>query len=322
MPSPSSSLATLRPDIAESFTEFDVEQNQRGFVWDKLMPVFDVGKASGNFGRIPVEQLLQQRETRRNPGSGYARGKWTFLPDTYATVEHGAEEPVDDNEAKMYSDYFNAEQISGLRARDAVLSNAERRVIAKLLNTSTFLDSAVGTVWTNAGGASPITDIETAITAIYDACGLWANTIGLSYKTFRLLRNCDEIIERINSAGAGSQTRAEDITVQQLAAVFDVPKIVVAGSSQNGAAEGQAASFEQIWDPTKVWVGVTADGQDFRAPCVGRTFHWAEDGSSIAGTVESYRDEPIRADVIRVRHQVDEKILYAEAGYILTGVQA
>lgn len=321
MPSPSSSLATLRPDIAESFVEFDVEQNQRGFVWDQLMPVFDAGAASGNFGRIPVEQLLQTRDTKRAPGSGYARGKWTFVPDSYSTQEHGAEEPVDDNEAKMFASYFNAEQISGMRARDAVISNAERRVIATLLNTSTFLDSAVSVAWSTPTTAVPLTDIEVAMNAIYDACGLWANTIGMSYKTFRLLRNCDQIIDRINSAGAGSATKASDVTVAQLAAVFDVPKIVVAGASQNAAAEGQPADFGQMWDPTKVWVGVTADGPDFRKPCVGRTFHWSEDGSQVAGTVESYRDESVRSDIIRVRHQVAEKILYPEAGYILTSVQ-
>lgn len=322
MPAPSSSLATLRPDIAESFTEFDVEQNQRGYVWDQLMPVFDAASASGNFGRIPVEQLLQQRDTKRSPGSGYARGKWTFVPDTYATVEHGAEEPVDDNEAKMYAEYFNAEVVSGIRARDAVISNAERRVIAKLLSTSTFSNSGAGTAWTNASGATPIANIETALLAIYAASGLWANTIAMSYLTFRLLRNCDEIIERIQSNGAGNITRATDITVQQLAAVFDVEKIVVAGASQNSANEGQTAAFSQLWDKTKVWVGVTASGMDFKQPCVGRTFHWSQDGSQIAGTVESYRDEPVRSDIIRVRHQVDEKILYPEAGYILTGVQA
>lgn len=322
MPAPSTSLATLRPDIAGSFTEFDLEQNQRGFVWDQLMPVFDVAKASGNFGRIPVEQLLQQRDTRRAPGSGYARGKWTFIPDSYVTVEHGAEEPVDDNEAQMYSDYFDAEAISGLRARDAVLSNAERRVLNALLSTATFANASAGTAWTNASGATPITNIETAINAIYAACGLWANTIAMSYQTFRLLRNCDQIIDRIQSNGAGDRTLATDITVQQLAQVFDVPKIVVAGSSQNTAAEGQTAAFSQIWDRTKVWVGVTADSNDIRKPCVGRTFHWSQDGSSIAGTVESYRDETVRSDIIRVRHQVGEKILFPEAGYILTGIQA
>ncbi len=322
MPAPSSSLATLRPDIADSFMEFDVEQNQRGFVWNQLMPVFDVPKASGNFGRIPVEQLLQRRDTRRAPGSRYARGNWTFAPDTYLTVEHGAEEPVDDNEAAMYSDYFNAEVISGIRARDAVLANAEQRVIDKLLNTSTFADAAAASVWSNASGATPLTDVEAAIIAIYDACGLWANTIAMSYKTFRLLRNCDQVIERIQSNGAGDRTVATDITVQQLAAVFDVPKIVVAGASTNAAKEGQDADFKQLWDKTKVWVGVTANSNDFRTPCVGRVFHWGQDGSSVGGTVESYREEQTRSDIIRVRHQVDEKILYPEAGYIITGVQA
>ena len=70
MPSPTTSLATLRPDLAESFEEFDLDQNIRGFVWDQIFPVFDAAMASGNFGRIPVEQLLQQRDTKRSPGSG------------------------------------------------------------------------------------------------------------------------------------------------------------------------------------------------------------------------------------------------------------
>jgi hypothetical protein len=95
--------------------------DQAGYVCDKVFPVIDVASQAGNFGMIPLDQLLQERDTKRAPGSGYARGKWNFIPDSYVTVEHGAEEPVDDNEAQMYSDYFDAEQISGLRARDAVL---------------------------------------------------------------------------------------------------------------------------------------------------------------------------------------------------------
>lgn len=321
MPSPSSSLATLRPDIAESFTEFDLEQNIGGFVWDQLMPSFDAARASGNFGRIPIEQLLQNRDTRRSPGSGYARGKWTFKPDTFATAEHGAEEPIDDNEAEMYSDYFDAEVVSALRARSAVLMNAEKRVIGKLLDTDVITNtSSVGVKWDVPATAKPIDEIEKAVQAIYDASGLWPDTVGMSYKTFRLLRNVDQIIDRIASSGAGSPTKATDITVAMIASVFDIPKIVVAGSTENTANKGQAGEFSQLWDSTKVFVGRTANGNDFREPCVGRVFHWAQDGSSIAGTVETYRDETVRSDIVRVRHQVDEKILYKEAGYVLTAV--
>jgi hypothetical protein len=57
-----------------------------------------------------------------------------------------------------------------------------------------------------------------------------------------------------------------------------------------------------------------------RDACIGRTFHWSQDGSSIGGTVESYRDERVRGDVIRVRHDVDEIVLYPQAGHLLSNV--
>jgi hypothetical protein len=38
--------------------------------------------------------------------------------------------------------------------------------------------------------------------------------------------------------------------------------------------------------------------------------------------VESYRDEKVRGDVIRVRHDVDEIVLYPEAGHLLSNITA
>lgn len=318
MASPSSSLATLRPDISGSFTEFDLEQNINGFVWDQLMPVFDVASASGTFGIIPIEQLLQSRDTLRAPGSGYNRGKFTFTTGSYATREHGAEEPVDDNEAAMFREYFDAEVIAALRARHAVLANAEARVINALLANANTANATVK--WDLPATAKPIDNVEVAVNAIYDRTGVWPDTIGMSRKTFRLLRNVDQIRDRIESTGAGSPTKATDITVQMLAAVFDIPKIVIAGSSRNTANAGQPAALGQIWDQTKVIVCKTAGGNDFREPCIGRTFHWSADGSSVSGTVESYRDETVRGDIVRVRHQVEEKILYPEMGQIIAAV--
>ena len=48
--------------------------------------------------------------------------------------------------------------------------------------------------------------------------------------------------------------------------------------------------------------------------------HWQEDGSQVDGRVETYRDETIRSDVVRVRHDVDEKVLYTEAADLLSNV--
>ena len=58
-----------------------------GFIGHRVFPVIEAAKAGGTFGRIPLEQLLKMPETRRAPGAGYARGKWTFEPASYATEE-------------------------------------------------------------------------------------------------------------------------------------------------------------------------------------------------------------------------------------------
>ncbi|MEM1224606.1 MAG: hypothetical protein AAGJ40_02855 [Planctomycetota bacterium] len=325
MPNPTSSLATQRPDLAESFMEFDLEADAAGMIAGRVFPVVEVQSQAGNFGKIPLEQLLQQRETKRAPGAGYSRGNFTFTDAKYACDEHGAEEPVDDREAKMYADYFDAELISTQRAYSAVLRNAEQRVADAVFNTTTWtgsaLTTAAGTAWSNAS-STPLADVEAAVQKIYDNSGLWANSLVVNKKVFRNLRNCDEVIDRINSAGAGSPSKASDVTVKMLSEVFDLPNIIVAGTSKNGANEGQSATPTQIWSSEYAMVCCVATSGDFREPCVGRTFHWGEDGSSVGGTIETYRDETKRSDIVRVRHDVDEVLLYPEAGHLLSNITA
>jgi hypothetical protein len=320
MPSPTSALSTQRPDLA-TFLEYDLESEKSGYVATQVFPVVDVMSQAGNFGKIPIEQLLQQRDTKRAPGTGYARGNWTFDKATYSTEEHGAEEVVDDREAKMYSDYFKAEQISTMRAFSSVLRNAEQRVADAVFNTTTWTGSALtttaGTAWATIASAVPITNVEAAVNKVYDGSGLWANALIINRKVFRNLRNTTQIIDRINASGAGSPSKASDVTEEMLAAVFDLDYVIVAGNSKNSAKEGQSATPSQIWSSSYAMVCKIATSGDMREPCIGRTFHWADDGSSIGGTVESYRDEKVRGDVIRVRHDIDEIVLYPEAGHLI-----
>lgn len=324
MPSPSTSLTTLRPDLAGSLMEFDLAVDRAGFIGSRVLPVMEVMKQSGVFGKIPIEQLLQEREVTRAPGSGYSRGNFTFTTDSYACVEYGAEEPVDDREAQMYAEYFEAEQVSAQRALDAVLRAAEKRVADLIFNATTWtgssLTTAVTNEWDDSANATPIVDVEAAVRKVYTNSGLWPNALIINRKVFRNLRNCDEVIERIQSAGAGSQTRATDITVQQLAEVFDLPFILVAGSTKNTAKEGAAASLSPMWSDEYAMIARICTSNDIREPGLGRIFHWGADGSSIGGTVESYRDDSIRSDLIRVRHDVDEKVLYTECGHLLSNI--
>jgi hypothetical protein len=326
MPSPSGSLATLRPDLAGSFMEFDLEMDRRGFIGQRVLPVLEVPKASGTFGIIPIEQLLQNRETARAPGSGYSRGQFTFDDVSFSCSEHGAEEPVDDRESALYSNYFDAEQVAAMRAYDVVLRNQEKRVASLLFNSTTYtgasLTTAVSTEWSTAATATPISDVEAAVRKVYTNTGLWANALIISKIVFRNLRLCASVKDAIAASGAGMPTRAQDITTAMLAAVFDLDYILVGGSTKNTAGEGQTATPDQIWDDEYAMVCRIATSNDIKEPCIGRTFHWGEDGSNIGGTVETYRDESVRSDIVRVRHDVQEKILYTEMGHLLSNITA
>ncbi|MDD5657871.1 MAG: hypothetical protein PHF00_11535 [Elusimicrobia bacterium] len=326
MPSPSSTLATLRPDLSASLEEFDLAADRAGFIGLRALPVVDVARQAGTFGKIPIEQLLENRETKRAPGGGYARSEWTFTSASYACEEHGAEEPVDDREARMYADYFDAELVSAARALDVVLRNQEKRVADLLFDAATYTGASLTLAVTNEWDSNhktdavPLNDVEYAVQKVWDNTGLWPNAIVFNRKVFRALRNLDQIKDRIAAAGAGYPTRAADITVEQLAQCFDLPFVLVAGSAKNSANEGQDASIAQIWSDEYAWIGRIATSRDFREPCVGRVFHWTEDGSQVGGAVESYRDEPVRSDIVRVRHDVDEVVLYTECGFLLSNI--
>ena len=53
----------------------------------------------------------------RQSGGSYGRGDYEFEDVYYATKEQGWEEPVDDRDAKMYADYFDAELVAASRGR-------------------------------------------------------------------------------------------------------------------------------------------------------------------------------------------------------------
>ncbi len=319
MPKPSTQLSRTRPDIAESMMEFDLEANNNKMIATQLFPVFEANAQAGNFGRIPLESLLEESKTDRQSGGSYGRGDYEFEDVYYATKEQGWEEPVDDRDAKIYADYFDAELVAASRGRSKVLINQEKRVAEATFGNGSISTTAAGTVFSSHSSATPVDKIETAVQAVWARTGLWPNSLTLSYLLFRELRRCDQIIDRIQSAGAGDQTRARDVTAQQLAEVLDLDYILIAGGSRNTAKKGQTASVAQIWDKTKCMVGVVGTSNDLREPCIGRTFHWAEDGSSIGTTVESYREESLRSDIIRNRHETHEKLIYPEAAQIITG---
>lgn len=319
MASPTSALTVHRPDLA-TVEEISIESQRRGFIAYQVLPIVTVGKKVGIYGRIPLDQLLQNADTSRAPGANYARGNFTFDRATYACAEHGYEEPIDDQERDMYSSFYHAELVAAARAFGFVLRNAEKRVSAAVFNASTWSVTAVTNEWDDAANATPRANVKAAMIAVWEASGLWPNALIINHIIFEHLKDVAEIIDRLKYAGF-TDPRPSNITQIALAQALGIERVIVAGSPKNTANEGQAVAIAPIWSSEYAMVAkIAREGEDFKEPALGRTFHWPDGGSQPGGTIEMYREEKIRSDIVRVRHDVGEVIDFVAAGELLSNI--
>lgn len=319
MPVPSTTLTKLNPDL-DTFYEFEYELMAGNYIGTRVLPIFQTQLQSGSFGKVTLESLLEHSTgTNRAPTSGYYRRQLEFTDDTYATQEHGLEELMDDREVAMYGNFFDATALATARAVNSILTAHEIRVANAVMDTGFYTGAyaqALGNGTWNGAASTPLADIEAAWRKHRTNTGMAPNALIINEIAFRTLREHPDVIARVEAAGSGDQARARDVNLAQLSAVLDIDRIIVGGSMQNSANPAAAASLADVW-PKHALICRVAETNDMREPCLGRTFHWAGDGSSEGGRIETYREEATRSTVVRVRHETDEKLIRQELGVMI-----
>lgn len=322
MAKPSVSIATLRPELAASVREWGGDAQAQGMIGTLVAPITRVMAQSGIFGRIKANEMLKPVKLDRAPGSEYHRTDLKFETDTFATVEYGQEELVDDRRAVLYSSFFDAEQAASQQISWALQRAHEKRIADLLFNTATFTPTTLVNEWDDAANAVPIKDVNASMQRVYDASGLVPNTLIVGWKVFRNLLLVDEIVERLKYNGiVDVKVLPMAQQANALAQAMGIESIAVGSMQRNTADEGQALSLSPIWSGEYAMTCFVDRTGDPEAPTVARSFEWTEDGMQVAGvTFESYRDEPRRGTVVRGRHESDEKIIYAAAADLMDNV--
>lgn len=325
MPSPSSTLTTIAPQLP-SYMEARFPELAAQFVATSVLPITNVQKQSGTFAKIPIEEIIKASvDLRRAATATYWRDNTQFTEDSFATIEYGVEELIDDREAAMYSDFLDPYRFAIDRALHRLLIESEKRAAALVMDVTTYTGTAAlnhaGVDEWNVATGVPVTDVNAAKEKFFTNTGLYPTSIVMNRKLFNAVRANPQVTAMIASTGAGSSIETGQITAQQIASCFDLDTVYVAGGAKNTAAASAAAALSHIWPDYAMLLRV-ASTNDMREPCVGRTMHWAEDGSRYGGAVEEYYAEDRRSRVIRVRHEMQEKRLHVEMGLLITGPAA
>lgn len=302
--------------------QFDVEMDNIGFIANRMAPVFEAAEQNGTIGVIPLKAFRQTPQTGRDNRGNYNRVNFGFQDEVYRTAENGLEMPIDHRRSKIYRNWFDFEVATTAITLNMVMRAYEMRVAALLHNATTFAAStaAVTNEWNDWTNATPLVDVQKAKLAVWTKTGIYPDTLQVNKRQFDNLRNCVEITTKIASAGAGTSIKPADITKEILANCFDIREIVVADSSKDTANEGQAVSISQIWSDEYAMVFKAPRTDRVEEPCLARTIHWGEDGSTIGGQIETYYEDQSRGDIVRVRHDTQERLMYTNLGYLLSNI--
>ncbi len=324
----SNTTSIYRPDLGIAVMEF-VEAADMGLIGLQIMPIWPVPDKSATFPVIPKEALGKIPDTARAPRGEYNRGDWKYEEGKYdCSSEHGWEEPIDDTERAMLERRSPgvADFVATQRAMKIILKAQERRIASTLFNEVNFSAHAVTNEWDDAVNATPITDVDAGIAAFRKQCGMLPDALVISYDTFRNLRQVAQIVDRIKYTFPGIDIA--NMTPQQLAQCLGVNRLLIGGAMYDSAGKNIAASMADIWDHEYAALVKLAPragnfAADITEPCVGYTFLWSDD-SAENPVVEQYREDKIRSDVFRVRHNTDERLLrsYNSAGAVVSDIAA
>jgi hypothetical protein len=344
MARPLTGAERARPDLAETFEEYDIAANIANMIGPKVLPVRNVRLAHGTYPRVTVKELMRRpnqaaslpigHALRRAPRGTYPRDDFAFTESPYRTVEHGNEGVVDDNEKWHYDSYFDHEAMTTLWTRQRLMIESELRISAACMDLTTFVPgtqsddagsanlSNTGADWTNHVTSDPIEDVFAAITRMWDIYGIYPDSMVMNKLAFRHLRMSAVVRDRI-AAGAGVSnpgglTAQANVSLQQLRDVFDIPNIHVGEAALDAANPNAAFLPGHIW-PNHCLIYKTASASSMRSIGLGNVLHWSADGSMPNGMVEDYNEPQNRGHIIRVRHQVQELIKYP-LGFLITNV--
>lgn len=313
------STAISRPELGAVAYEYMIEAAMTRFIGQRILPIKRVMKQSAEYPVIPLAAMLETPKTERADRGNYNRSDWKFDFQNYSTTRQGWEEAIDDREEALYSTYFDMEEAATLRAMAIILRSHEKRVKALVYNTGTIANGAVGVPWTTPATATPKADVDGGRDSMRDNFGVLPNIITISYARFNALLRTAEIRDALRFTNP-IELGGFEVQKRIMAQYFGVDEILVGDAQENTAKKGQTAVLGEIWTPGTVGLYAVSDGSDdMKQPVIGRTMLW-EEGAPDMLTTETYREEDIESDIVRVKHDTNEVLQYTGAGYLLTNI--
>lgn len=318
----SNTAAVFRADLTNALIEQASEWEQ-GLIGTRALPVINVPAKAGQYPifNLAAGNLLRNEAKARAPYGAFARGTHAFDQGTYACTEYGYESPVDDTIKLDMARYFDSEVLAAkLAMRKVALAHEVRAaaVINSTTNWGTATNSSTAYTIANIATFDIGLDVEEAMERLRAKGESTSNcSVIMSGAVFLRARASTKLQNRLRGIGVSSDTIL-NVSEQAVAEALGVKEVLVGRNYYDGSNQGQAFSSTSIWGNTYVWVGNIGAGGGVQNMFGGGgafTLNWGAYGPPLS--VETYRDEPIKSDIVRSAQYVAEKVVNSNAGTLI-----
>jgi hypothetical protein len=292
--------ATFNPILSEALNKI----GENKFVGTQILPIRNVPTKNGDYPVFGDDQFDLNASKARSAGSSFARRDFEYEKQSYACEQYALEGLLPDEDRSQAEDdgISDASAAIAQKLQRDIMVGHELRVAA-LMTSAGFNSTSATAVMSNASTATPIRDIQNAVERLQGNGFYDGLTLMMEVSLFNKMLNTDDVRGIFN--GNGQYTDR-----QVLRDAFGVEQIIILPTRYNSAAKGAAASRSKVWEVDEYFVGQVAGG-DFSNGGFGRTLAYSADGGAF--TAETYRDEPIKSDVLRVLNSVDEVVINTNA---------
>src|SRR5678816_37672 len=317
---------TLR-DVDPLLSDFSTGWTAKDLVGERVAPITNTPTLAGRYMVFDRSDWLIFPDLRAmgTVANEIQGAKWST--DTYSVREHSLQVPVFDEERETLGaagtfpvDFSLNQQATELATRSVMLGHEKAVADAYRLaanypvgNTSTLV---LADQWDNYGSASsdPVADVEAALRQIYVSSGRAANTIVMPWLVWGYLRNHPKIVDRFKSFRLTAEEAFAELTGFS-------GTLIIAESQYNTADNIDATeSISDFWGKD-VWIGVVDPQTGQRTKTFGKTFVYPY-SDTVVRPVDTWREEPRKADLFRVSFRYDIKIVSNVAGYLYKSVIA
>jgi hypothetical protein len=256
-------------------------QDASMFVARAVFPTIPSPDEQFKYYTFNMDSIQQDKARQRAPGSPSEEGVWDLSATSVTLKQYSYLEKLPEELVASAGLAANIDVASANSVAEVLLINAERRFATNFFVTTKWATDMTGQasadathyIFWNSATSTPIDDVYSEHRRILLAGRRRPNTMILGFTVLQRLLTNVQIINRLNNGALPG--RVVMASIDQLASIFGVDRILLAGAVYNSAKEGATAAGAFCLDDKSAWIGYVAPQAAVMTPSAGYRGTWA-----------------------------------------------